>query len=240
MSQEFEFRRTKHGARLNGEELTLVYSTMPSESGKNFFFDMPGEEMLVSARDLTPVFQPSRYHPELLEIINGVWEGNCLESGAGLGQFAPEMAKHGKHVHVIDPVDYTLLFDMIVAMQPKLYLLGNVPEKDLCELSELKDRANTIITSDHITHHKMLLGDFVRKNTRLFNSFSLVVDNYGPSVWTETEGYVSTNETVDNLHWKLLCGGGLFYTCDTKREKSRQSGWKIDNKYSTAGLGGLK
>jgi hypothetical protein len=149
------------------------------------------------------------------EQLNPGPDEHVVEVGAGLGQFATYIADLYNPIDgfdpaarfipptVIDPTDYRTMQEMLQASK------AHVPLPMIEDVDEIIRRCNTVLNPERITLINMTLGTAIHEHPELLKSADVVVDNYGASRWSKTEG-LSSHDAV-NAARKLLKPNGQYY-----------------------------
>lgn len=159
--------------------------------GKNFHFKKKHQlgYYTITGRDLKrDLFygedDTGEYSREVQQLAHAPPLGyQCIEIGAGLGEFIPKLVEKGVSVKpiVIDPANYSLLLEMLQHIEPA------IRETHYTQLQELERRAQVINDSFYVRLINTTLGEAIRKHPDLKEIADIVVEHLGPSRWSSTE-----------------------------------------------------
>lgn len=190
---------------------TLIYlpRELDPKGGKNMYFGVESEgcKFSITGRDLRSSDGYCGYSPDVCNLAQDPdpdWQ--YVEVGAGLGEFIPRLIENElwRKPIVIDPANYELMAEMLHFLAPQI----DRPYH-LAQLQALLERSQLMASSTNIKLLNMTLGEALRRHPEIREQADIVVDNYGPYYWTETEG--SQAHQIHLLENQLLKEGGALY-----------------------------
>lgn len=163
-----------------------------------FTINLPSEgNVLVTGRDITD------YHPEIrdLEINPSLL---YVEVGAGLGGFIPNIIQKTmlQKPIVIDPVDYTLLLEMLEFAET-LPLEGKLKER----VKVHQERCKIILNSDKVRLINLKLEEAFNQHPELEGIADVVIDHFAASQHL----FFGSKQEIIDLEHKLLKPNGTIY-----------------------------
>jgi len=187
----------------------MIYYPEAKHTPFVFLVPLVGEKNAVTltARDI------ERYHPDLKEIIaDPCISLQYLEVGVGLGEPITKLGDINNKPIAIDPANYEIMAEILTALKSEInskYEHVRLEWLRRCEYM-LSDKVRLIGTT---------LGEAV-KMEKLWGIADVVVDNFGPTHWTETEGIIkdlrkvgiSSKERIVSLELNFLKQGGKLYS----------------------------
>lgn len=181
------------------------------QEGLSCLFSFAGNFSEFKSCPITNRDYPYEYPFKLIQ-INLENLGKVVDVGAGLGGFIPKLvAQKPKYKPVvIDPANYDLMAEMLEFSRPY------IGSEHLARLDELISRCSTILDSSKVILYNTFLGEALKYNPELRGVADIVVDNFGPSIWPDTEKYVGNNivgnNIVELLEMMLLKDGGSLFS----------------------------
>jgi len=234
MSGEFrvgsELNEESEGAKIlhpkSGYELYFLYEKKLEHPDFKLHFKIPldsstaepeNRKMLVTERDY------SAYPLKLRKLFADIWRRGeivqYVEVGPGLGGFIDYASDYAFDVGApkpiaIDLVNYSLLGEMLECARnlDLKYLSKNsalgvrVNER----FDTLVDRCRIILDSERVCFYNMDIREAVNNVEGLVGCADVVIDNFGPCLYTGTE------KNVMKLEKKLSAPWGVFFVNDGK------------------------
>ncbi len=160
-----------------------------------FEVESDNRQIMISGRDV------QQYTPEVKDVSidpSKVY----IEVGAGLGEFIHLAAQQNpvQKPIVIDPVNYSLLLDMLQFAEV-FGLQGETAQR----IRLYQERCKTILNPDQIQLINCKMENALRKHPELVESADVVVDHYAA-------GYYGNLDAIVNLELRLLKPTGRLYS----------------------------
>jgi len=192
--------------RMAQEGMTLVYNPKDSSSfsGKHFYFRYGPDKHgvpTVTGRDLSEHNDSTREYVKNFEPNHQI-----IELGPGLGEFLPALRSAGlrRKPIAIDFVDYVLLERMLTEIKPRV---GNPEHRR--ELQGLIDRARFYQNEENVDLRNQSFQEAL-KDSSLYNSADVVVDNCGPNIWNKMVQVKGRKMKIRTAEKNLLRESGLL------------------------------
>lgn len=175
-----------------------------------FTYQSNGEEILVTGRRIQDYERPIREMPLFPN-------RQYVEVGAGLGEFVPHLLRTVKDLAhkpiVIDPADYSLMHDMLSEAAES----SDIDPITRNKLYVMRDRARTILDRSRVRLVNKTLLRALDEDPDLKGCADVVIDNFGASIYPNSEWPVSEEYFVANgfflgeMEKQLLRPGGLHF-----------------------------